>query len=511
MSVGIGVEFGPSGLRAAALEREGGRLILRASHEVACDTANPDALARGFSDLRRMLRHTGPTVLGVPSTSAILATVNPLVPIPQRAALAIQFELQQLLPFDLADAAWHYRWTPTNGRSGLEARGSSPQPRASSRGSSSQAIVAAMRRSLLEERLEPCRRAGFTVKAVAVTPVAALNAWDAQRAAPLGATLLLLHDDRSGEWIVRNGSSVQVVPVAGAAPQAFLEELAASWGALRAQGAVPTPVWAAGPPELVSQLSGGPHRLDAPVQAFDLSRIVQGGNGRTGGRGLAAVGLALQALDGAPVSLNLLASFQHEARAKLIGRAAGVLAALFLIAALGFGITGMLESRVRNAQLLERLEAREKLYQTLRPEIRTMLQRQQRIEQRSAQLERLAADASLLTRLVGEVGRTLPDRVWLTSLEGSKNGLLSGVIEGRATSFQDVTQFFDRLKSGAGMTTVKPIGTNVKTDEATGKEVIAFSVQIQRPLAMPEQPPESPKSEVGSRKSATDFRPRTSD
>jgi Tfp pilus assembly protein PilN len=502
MTVGIGIELGSSGLQAVVLEREGARLVLRASHELACDTANPDGLARGFAELRRLLRHTGPTVLGVPSTSAILATVSPLVPIPERAALAVQFELQQLLPFDLADAAWHYRWVSGNGRA---------EPKAPSRGGSSQAIVAAMRRSLLEERLESCRRAGFAVKAVAVTPIAALNAWDASRTSPAssrGATLLLLHDERSGEWVVRAGSSVQVVSVSGAAAEPFLQELAASWEALRTQPeAVPTPVWAAGPPDLINRLASGPQRLEAPVQPVELSRIVQSG-GSPGGRGLAAVGLALQALDAAPVSLNLLASFQNEARGKRITRTAGILSAVFLVAAFAFGISGMLESRARKTRLLELLEGREKLYQTLRPEIRTMLRRQQRIEQRGTQLQRLATDASLLTRLLGELAGTLPDRVWLTSLEATKNGLLSGILEGRATSFQDVTQFFDRLKTGAGMTTVKPIATNVKTDEATGKEVIAFSVQIQRPLIAQEEPPsaEGSRLEVGG-KSVT---PRTS-
>ena len=186
---------------------------------------------------------------------------------------------------------------------------------------------------------------------------------------------------------------------------------------------------------------------------------------------------------------------------------AAALAVVFLLAAFGFGLSGMMASRARRAQLLQSLERREKLYQTLRPQIRTMLQRQQRIEGRAAQLERLAVDASLVTRLLGQLSAALPEHVWLTSVECSTDELLSGLLEGRATSFQEVTQFFDRLKTTAGMTTVKPLSTNVKTDEATGKEVIAFSVQIQRALVATEQPSESPKSEVGSPKLDTGSRP----
>jgi len=565
MAVGIGVELGPSGLRAVVLEREGQRLVLRAIHEVACDTANPDALRSALAELRHLLRQTGPIVLGVPGTSAILAAVTPLVAVPQRAVLAVQFELQQLLPFHLADVVWHYRWMSANGsssvRSGLRAQGSgrmpsapSPQPRAPSPGGSSRAVVAAMRRSLLDERLACCRQAGLVVKAVAVNPIATLNAWDAQwakadpvrgagpstrttpprrgglaprpadnasrggqdsvvRLGPLahhGTTLLLLHDERSAEWVVRTASSLQVVPVTGDSAERLGEELTASWESLRAQiEPAPTPVWVTGTSELIARLRAQAGAVVLPLEPFELSRVVDTGSAReaAAGHALTAVGLALQALDVAPVALNLLEGFQREAQGRLVSRTAAAVSVFLLLAAFGFGLSGMMESRARRAQLLQALERREQLYQTLRPEIRTWLQRQQRIERYCAQLERLASDASLVTRLLGQLAVTLPESVWLTSLECSKNGLLSGMLEGRATSFQDVTQFFDRLKTVAGMTTVKPLSTSVKTDEVAGKEVIAFSVQIQRPLASMEQPPESPTSEVGSRKSETGSRP----
>ena len=509
MTVGIGVEIGSSGLRAAVLEREGARLTLRAAHEVGCDTANPETLSRAFAELRQILRNTGPVVLGVPSTSAILATVSPLVAVPQRAVLAVQFELQQILPFDLADAAWHYRWVSRNGQaakpgsgfgvqgSGSRALAQNPQPRTPSPQQFSSAIVAAMRRSLLEERLACCRQAGLAVKAVAVSPIAALNAWDAQRAAsgPArgtgGTTMLLLHDERSAEWVVRTASSVQVISVTSDSAERLGEELAASWESLRAQPeGAPVPVWVSGTSELVARVQAQAGAAGPLFEPVALSQIVDTGSARApaAGRALAAVGLALQALDAVPVALNLLEGVQRETQERLAGRTAAALSVVLLLAAFGFGLSGMVESRARRAQLLLSLERREHLYQALRPEIRTRLRRQQRIEQYSAQLERLTADASLVTRLLGQLAATLPESVWLTSLECSKNGLLSGMLEGRATSFQDVTRFFDRLKSVAGMTTVKPVSTSVKTDETTGKEVIAFSVQVQRPLAPPEQP-----------------------
>jgi Tfp pilus assembly protein PilN len=520
MAVGIGIELGPSGLRAAVLEREGARLMLRAVHELACDTASPATLARALSELRQALRVSGPAVLGVPSTSAILAAVSPLIAVPQRADLAVRFELQQFLPFDVTEAAWHYHWI-SNGhtsimRSGFRVGGSgqkpvniapNSQPLTPNQAGVSHAIVAAMRRSLLEERLAACRQAGWTISAVAVNPVAALNAWDAQRgrAAAGGTSLLLVHDERTAEWVIRIGSTLQVIPISADSGDRLGADIAASWESLRAQiQGVPVPVWAAASPEAVARLKQQAGPGAPPLEVFELSRVAEtGGASIRGGAGaLPALGLALQALGTAPVVLNLLESSQQDAHGRLIRRAATAINALFLTAAIAFGVSGMLELRARQLEALHALDRREKLYQTLRPEIRAQLQRQERLGERSGHLDRLAADASVLTRVLAQIASTLPDSVWLTSVDVSKNGILNGMLEGRATSFQDVTQFFDRLKSAAGMTTVKPLSTSVKPDETTGKEVIAFSVQIQRPLFPSGEAPESPQS--------TDHRPQKS-
>jgi Tfp pilus assembly protein PilN len=223
-----------------------------------------------------------------------------------------------------------------------------------------------------------------------------------------------------------------------------------------------------------------------------------GASVRGGAGALPALGLALQALGTAPVALNLLAASQQDAHGRFVHRAAIAISALLLTAAIAFAVSGMLELRARQLEVLHALDRRETLYQALRPEIRAQLQRQERLAGRSGHLDRLAADASVLTRVLAQIASTLPDSVWLTSLEVSKNGILNGLLEGRATSFQDVTQFFDRLKGAAGMTTVKPLSTSVKPDEITGKEVIAFSVQIQRPL-LAANPPLAESPQVADR------------
>ncbi len=133
MAIGVGVELGPSALRAVIVERAA-QLKLLAAREIPCDTANAEALTRTLTQLRHALPIKTPIVLGIPTTSAIVTTVTPLIPNPARSGLGVQFELQQHLPFGLAETVWHYQWlSSANGhpmpqRSGLWARGSGELP-----------------------------------------------------------------------------------------------------------------------------------------------------------------------------------------------------------------------------------------------------------------------------------------------------------------------------------------------------------------------------------------------
>jgi Tfp pilus assembly protein PilN/Tfp pilus assembly PilM family ATPase len=498
MAIGIGVELDPLALRGVVLERSGKQLKLLAVHEASCETSNLEALTRTLTQLRRTLHIARPIVLGIPSTSAILTTVTPLVANPRRAALAVQFELQQHLPFELTDAVWHYGWLSSGkngdaltGRSRLKARTSSLQQQAG-------AVVAAMRRSLLDERLACCRRAGLSVQAVAVNAVATLNVWDTglatrQAGVPSGTgearvTLLnLTSNEQVAEWIVWTPASLQVVPVMSPSPETLWQDLVASWEALRAQSPdVPTPVWVVGHPASFLQLQGVlTAQLGLQVERFDATRVVATGpvQWEHPERSVAALGLALQGLEVARVPLNLLASSQGEERSRRVRRVAAMTSVICALATFGFGLSGMMEVRGRHLRTLQSLQRQERLYQTLRPEVRALIQRQQHTQRRSLQVERLVGEALVLTQLLAQLAEALPDQVWLTTLECSKSeASIDGLLEGRAKSFQDVTQFLDRLKNVAGMTTVKPLSTSVMTDQTSGKEVVVFAVQIQRPL-----------------------------
>jgi Tfp pilus assembly protein PilN len=479
MAVAVGVELHPSAVRAVVVDRAGGRTKLLAAQEVACETSNAELLTRALSDLRYRLRINRPIVLGLPGTSAILTTVRPLIASPERAALAVQFELQQHLPFDLRDAVWHFRWlvAPIDG-----------QHRASAVRQQPTAVAAAVRRSALEERLSACKRAGLSVAMLGVGPLAVLSAWALHRAASgsLPPSTLIRVEDQAAEWIIWTGVSLQVVPVASPTRDALVPQITASWEALRAQGLmVPSPVWVIGGLEAVPLVQQAlTVQPGVVVDRFDPAQVVVSSSGRweRPDHGVVALGLALEGAGPTRFTLNLLDRAQREAKAERVRRSATATSGLALAATLVFGAGGMLAERQRWVRVLEAVERQERVYQGLRPEVRALLQRQEHTEHRSRQLESLISGGSALTAALARIAETLPETSWLVNLELSKDGILTGLVEGRATSFQDVTQFMDRLKTSGSMTTVKPVATTVTTDETTKQELIAFTVQVQRPL-----------------------------
>ena len=469
MAIGIGIEVGPSVLRGLVIERSAAGVRLLRAEEVPTDTANPDALTGALAQLRQRLRVAQSVVLGLPSTSAILTTVSPLLVNPRRSGLAVQFELQQHLPFDVSESVWDYRWL------GAPA---------------TNAVVAAMRRSVFEQRLSCCRRAGLPVGEVAVNAVALLNAWSFAHRGASTAVLLHVVSEGAVEWILASPVAVQVVPVTITAPAAVGEELSASWDAVRTQLATPpASLYLVGPSATIPQLEEiVTTRLGLRAEWVDAAAIASGAKDvKHPERSLIALGLAFQALGLARVPLNLLSAVQTHVRARSVRRSAFILSGVFGAAAAGLGLSGMLEVRERHARVLGALERREQLYQSLRPDARALLQRQEGLEQRTLQLERVAAEAAVLTRLFGQVVEVLPDAIWLTKFEASSNlsptntvptDMAEGLLEGRANSFQDVTQFLDQLKRIAGMRAVKTLSTNVIPASDASTELIAFNVQV---------------------------------
>ena len=478
MALSVGVELGPTSVRAVLLEQAGQTVTLRASQELPCETAQPDALTRALTQLRQTLPIRVPIVLGVPSTAAIVATVTPLVPNPSRPLLGLQFELQQHLPFELTEAVWHYRWL----------NGHRPGPTTQAR-----AVVGAMKRALLEERLASCRRAGLIVKAVAINALATLNARSADApAAGLDETAgLTLISDRDAEWLLVTPAGLRVVPIASVSPDALIADVAAAWEALRADRERPLArVWVTGRcdawPALQHALAS---RGVSELQRYELPATVRPVGGTAASHAfVTAAGLALQSFGRGRFGVNLIQEAQSVQQVRQGRRLVAAIVGLSAAASVVLGASGMLALRQRRLQALASLQQQERLYQTLRPELRELLQRQQHLERRIQRMEQLAGQGSAVTQVLAQTAQLLPDDVWLTKLEYAKilppaaqTEGIQGLLEGRAKSYQVLTALTDRLKGLAGGAPVKPLSTNVTTDAQTGKEVVAFAIQFQRP------------------------------
>ena len=587
MAVGVGLELGPTFIRAVTVARAGSSLKLLEARESACDTRDPNALTLALTRLAHDLRLHRPVVIGMPATSAMLATVTPLIPNPRRAHLAVEFELQQELPVAPSEVVWDFRWlsngttrpipgraaTPAARPSGLSARtAGGPQdalvpfqrdephrtgerirpvpagPYAKhSAESVGTALVAAVKRSVIEERLACCRQAGLSIKAVALNAVAAVNAWHARRAprssASSAAILIQVLNEQAAEWVLWRGDACQVIPMGGSGSEPWWEGLSASWEALRESrlwalrgpqgGAEPVggrdvaPIGGVGEgatqtatPRSERGPGGAPRETTLPqdawvscpaslwprtqevlrsqcgleAQAFEISQIIgpaSGAPSHQAGSWIAAVGLALQGLGLARVPLNVLAATQRRQSASRLRQVTLVVSGACALMMAALGASGMAQLRAQRTRTLEALQQKSRLYHTLRPEARALLQHQEQIQGRLSQLEGLAREATVLTRLLAQIAEMLPEGTWLTSLEGKQPSERSrtaeewavsveGILEGRAPSFQVLTQFMDRLKSVAGMTTVQPLSTTVTTDPESGAETIVFTVQIQK-------------------------------
>jgi Tfp pilus assembly protein PilN len=479
MSIGVGIELSAEGAQGVVVEVDRAhapKVLAMAS--AAGNTASVEGLAAVLGSLRVELRIRQPVVLGLPATSAIVAGVAPLVVQPRRAVLAVQFELQQLLPYGLTDAAWHYAWWPDGPGPSVGRTHAVPEvPRT--------ALVVAARALAVQERLQACRRAGLRLKAVSASPVALWNLWSLQReagAAEARVALLHVRSAQSAEWVVPEGGGLQVIPLAGSTP--VVVDAAAAW-----EGFAQRPrVWVLGAAASCRVFQDALAAKGAVVEWFDPTRLMTGLSTRivsTAG-GLPALGLALQGAGlPVPLPLNLVQGQQVRQQQALVRRVASALTGLLLALAVGLAGQGMWRRYRAEAAQLALLQEQERTYQALRPEAKTLLQQQQDLQARTAALEAVLAQKTQMPQLVADLVAALPDDVWLTSLQGSKGEALSALLEGRAASFPQVTEYFERLKRLGRFTTVKPLATHVTTEDATGKEMIAFSVQVQRAEGAP--------------------------
>ncbi|MBI4354121.1 MAG: pilus assembly protein PilM [Candidatus Omnitrophica bacterium] len=501
MAVSVGLEIGTTAVRAVVLDSRNKPPQLLAAVTAPLSGSSGDELVRAIQQVRRSLPIRSPVILGLPTSAAIVTTVQPLVVSRARSELAVSFELQQHLPYEAAQAAWHYQWFSLNGQS-----------------KSSAAVVAAVKHAVLQERLTACQRAGVAVKGVQINAVAVANAWlSTPTAGGALPSLIVRCDGRLVEWIVITAGGLYVFPhllpfpsapsppsgAAGGIIQAGLAQahedqmvtwLKSSWEGLQnsltaaATTLASTPtVWCVGGAEAGQQLGACLQRaVGAPVQSLATTALARLPAQIGGDDFVATCGLAFQGAGPTRVSLNLIQGMlrrRHAARLHLGAQFIGVLAAL--LAAL-WSAAGIVTSLHAREAVVEAYRKEEHSYQLLRPEVRSIRRHQAHLEARLTQLEFLARTHDRMSRSLLYLTETLPDSLWLTMLDLSKSiPHITGTLEGYAQSFQGVTQFIDRVKAEPEWVTVKPQATNVMTDPTTRTEVVAFAIQVQRLLEAP--------------------------
>jgi Tfp pilus assembly protein PilN len=445
---------------------------LEACADIPLRTGGEESLIQALVQVRKALAVRAPVTLGIPTTASIVTTVEPLIVSPRRAWLAVQFELQQQLPYDVRQALWDYALI---------------QP------ASDRAVVLAMKRALEASYVTACRRAGLSVAAISVGALAAANAWwrvQAPGAEGGAAPAILLHrEDTVVEWIVLGPQLVQAVPMVlpdGAAPigEALVSWLRGSWeGVRQLLGQTPTPaqVWLLGESATQSEWAGALAQVcGCSVEVIDPTRLVEL-SARTASpeRLWSACGLALQGLGHATLAVNVLAQTRRQAHSRRVRRAAAVVSAVSLAIVIGCAAGTMLTILRARQQALHALITRAQTYTQLRPEAQALLKQQRDVEARLQQLVQLRQTHAVTLSAMREIVEALPEEMWLTKLELSQRGGVAASLEGSAKSFQAMNRLIEQLKVSGTWTSVKPMATTVTTDAATNQQAIVFSVQAQ--------------------------------
>ncbi|MBL8144307.1 MAG: PilN domain-containing protein [Acidobacteria bacterium] len=130
-----------------------------------------------------------------------------------------------------------------------------------------------------------------------------------------------------------------------------------------------------------------------------------------------------------------------------------------------------------------RVDAEIKAAQLETQRLRTVLQdvqnfeaRKQQLQQRVALIEELRKGQSGPVRMLDEISRALPDRLWLTTLTQDTTGVK---LDGRTTSLTALSDFVGNLEnSGYFARPVEIIDSQVESAQGTG-DVVRFSVKAQ--------------------------------
>lgn len=181
------------------------------------------------------------------------------------------------------------------------------------------------------------------------------------------------------------------------------------------------------------------------------------------------------------IRINLLA-VERKPEPKVSRLAAQKVAILgtgiFALAALlvGWRVFALRSEAVRLDAELREAQAEQQRLRSILQQVEEFEKRKQQLQQRVALIEELRAGQSGPVRMLDEISRAMPDRLWLTELQQDASGVR---IDGRTTSLTALSDFIGNLEqSGYFARPVEILDSKVDNTQG-GADVVAFSVKAQ--------------------------------
>jgi type IV pilus assembly protein PilN len=188
------------------------------------------------------------------------------------------------------------------------------------------------------------------------------------------------------------------------------------------------------------------------------------------------------------IRINLLAVDRKPRRTFDLKQKVPLACSLILIAtaiAIGWRFWSLRQQSVRlDADIVAARQEAESLQSVLK-QVEDFERRKGQLQQRVALIEDLRRDQTGPVRLLDELSRALPDRLWLTELK-QENAQVR--IDGRTTSLTALSDFVGNLEgSGYFARPVEILDSRVETLQGTG-DVVRFSVKAQFVMPGGQQP-----------------------
>jgi type IV pilus assembly protein PilN len=176
------------------------------------------------------------------------------------------------------------------------------------------------------------------------------------------------------------------------------------------------------------------------------------------------------------IRINLLAvERKPEKKPLLAGQKAVILGTAILAAAvllMGWRYFSLRQETARLDEELKAAQQEQARLTSVLQQAQEFERRKQELQQRVALIEELRKGQSAPVRMLDEVSRALPDRLWLTEMAQDEKGVR---IDGRTTSLTALSDFVGNLENSGFF--ARPVEILDSQVEGTEGDIIKFSVK----------------------------------